>query len=339
MRKNILNKIRMAVTVTVFLPVLSFGAWWNPFSSEEESKEITLSKQYGLSYLPLTVLEEKKLIEKHALNNGLGKIKVNWVTFGGGAIANDALLSGNAQIVGGGNGPFIRIWDKTKGKVKALAALNQSPIIFVSNNPNVKSIEDLTQQDRIALPSVKVSVQALLLQIATAKKFGIKAYDQFDDLTVSLKHPDAYTAVTSSNSEITGHIGLEPYSTLELEKPNIHQVFNSFDVIGSSHTTNLIWTTDVFYKENPKLVKVIISALNEANKWIVQNHDEAVKLYLASTKSKESPELISKVLKNSITYGTKPKENITVFSDFLYDIGATKSKPSSWEELFFDAVK
>jgi NitT/TauT family transport system substrate-binding protein len=60
---------------------------------------------------------------------------------------------------------------------------------------------------------------------------------------------------------------------------------------------------------------------------------------LASTKSKESPELISKVLKNSITYGTKPKENITVFSDFLYDIGATKSKPSSWEELFFDAVK
>ena len=324
-----MKKISKVASVLLLLATSAFA----------ELKELTISKQYGLSYLPLIVLEEKKLIEKYALNDGLGDIKVNWVTFGGGSIANDALLSGNAQIVGGGNGPFIRLWDKTKGKVKALAALNESPIVFVSNNPNVKSVKDLTQKDRIALPSAKVSVQALLLQIATAKEFGLKSYDKFDHLTVSLKNPDAYAAVTSGNSEITGHIGLEPYSTLELQNPNIHQVFNSFDVIGSPHTTNLIWTTDDFYKQNPKLSKAVISALNEANKWIVENHDDAVNLYLASYNSKESPELISKVLKNSITFDTKPKENITIFSDFLYDVGVTKTKPASWKELFFDTVK
>lgn len=324
-----MKKISKVTSVLLLLATSAFA----------ELKELTISKQYGLSYLPLIVLEEKKLIEKYALNDGLGDVKVNWATFGGGAIANDALLSGNAQIVGGGNGPFIRLWDKTKGKVKALAALNESPIVFVSNNPNVKSVKDLTQKDKIALPAAKVSVQALLLQIATAKEFGIKSYDKFDHLTVSLKNPDAYAAVTSGNSEITGHIGLEPYSTLELQNPNIHQVFNSFEVIGSPHTTNLIWTTDDFYKQNPKLSKAVISALNEANKWIIENHDEAVTLYLESYKSKESPELISKVLKDSITFNTKPKENITIFSDFLYDVGATKLKPSSWQELFFDAVK
>ena len=324
-----MKKISKVASVLLLLATSAFA----------ELKELTISKQYGLSYLPLIVLEEKKLIEKYALNDGLGDVKVNWATFGGGSVANDALLSGNAQIVGGGNGPFIRLWDKTQGKVKALAALNESPIVFVSNNPNVKSIKDLTTKDKIALPAAKVSVQALLLQIATAKEFGIKSYDKFDDLTVSLKNPDAFAAVTSGNSEVTGHIGLEPYSTLELQNPNVHQVFNSFDVIGSPHTTNLIWTTDDFYKQNPKLSKAVISALNEANKWIVENHDDAVKLYLESYKSKESPELISKVLKNSITFNTKPRENITIFSDFLYDVGVTKTKPASWKELFFDTVK
>ncbi|WP_323588492.1 ABC transporter substrate-binding protein [Aliarcobacter butzleri] len=305
-----------------------------------ELKEITISKQYGLSYLALTVLEEKKLIEKYAKNDGLGDIKVNWVTFGGGSVANDALLSGNAQLVSGGNSPFIRLWDKTNGKVKALAALNEIPISFVSNNPNVKTIKDLTSNDKIAVPSVKVSIQSSILQMAVAKEFGIKNYDKFDSLTVSLKHPDAYLAVTTGTTEVNGHIGAEPFTTLELENPKVHEVFNSYDVLGGSHTSNLVWTSEDFYKNNPKLSKVIVEALDEANKLIRENQDEVIKLYLTSTKSNESPEIIAKVLNNkTISYGTKPKANITQFSDFLFDIGAIKQKPADWKELFFDTVK
>ncbi|MBF7071656.1 ABC transporter substrate-binding protein [Aliarcobacter butzleri] len=252
---------------------------------------------------------------------------------------NDALLSGNAHLVGGGNGPFLRLWDKTNGKVKALAAINESPIVFVSNNSDVKTVKDLTSKDKIAVPSVKVSVQSLVLQMAVAKEFGIKEYDKFDNLTVSLKHPDAYLAVTTGSTEVNGHIGLEPFSTLELENPNVHQVFNSFDILGGAHTTNLIWTSEDFYKNNPKLSKIIVEALNEANKFIKENEDEAIKLYLSTTKSNESPEIIAKVLKNTTVYDTKPKANITQFSDFLYDIGAIKQKPKDWKELFFDAVK
>lgn len=304
-----------------------------------ELKEITVSKQYGLSYLSLIVVEEKKLIEKYAKNAGLGDVKVSWAQFSGGSVANDALLSGNAHVVAGGNGPFIRIWDKTQGKVKALAALNETPIVFVSNNPNVKNVKDLTQQDRIAVPSVKVSVQALLLQMAVAKEEGISSFEKYDHLTVPLKHPDAFAGITSKNPIISGHIGLEPFSTLELENPNIHKVFDSYDVLGGAHTTNLIWTTEDFYSKNPNLSKAIVAALDEANAWIAKNQAEAVKLYLASYQSDESPELVSKVLKNSITFDTKPKANITAFSDFLYETKAIKQKPNDWKELFFDTIK
>ncbi|GHV04034.1 nitrate ABC transporter substrate-binding protein [Campylobacterota bacterium] len=303
-----------------------------------EKSELKVSKQYGLGYLPLIVAEEQKLIEKHAATAGLGAIKVEWLTFGGGAVANDALLSGNVDLVSGGAAPFIRLWDKTGGKAKALLALNEAPVIFVSNNPKVKTLRDLTTQDKIALPAVKVSIQAVVLQIAAAKEFGIKNYDKLDHLTVTLKHPDALAALLSDRSEITGHIGLEPYSQIELQNPKNRQIVNSFDLFGAPHSANLVWTTDAFYTQNPKLAHAFLAAVIEADEWIAAHPAEAVDLYLKSYNSKESPELIAKLLKEVEQYRVKPTENITVFSDFLYDTGAIKSKPKSWKELFFDAV-
>ncbi|MDR2151374.1 MAG: ABC transporter substrate-binding protein [Helicobacteraceae bacterium] len=304
-----------------------------------EKSSLVISKQYGLGYLPLIVAEEHKLIEKHAKSAGLGDVKIEWATFGGGSTANDALLSGTADLVSGGVAPFIRLWDKTEGKVKALASLNEAPIVFVTNNPKVKTLKDLSDKDRIALPSVKVSIQALTLQIAVAKEFGIKNYDKFDHLTVTLKHPDAYVALTSGKSEITGHIGLQPYSTLELQDPKLHKVYSSYDYFGGAHSTNIVWTTDTFYKANPKLARSIVAALNEADEWINKNPKEATAVYLASYKSKESPELTEQILREELNFQTKPLPNITIFSDFLFETGATKRKAKDWKELFFDAVQ
>ncbi|MDR0664887.1 MAG: ABC transporter substrate-binding protein [Helicobacteraceae bacterium] len=304
-----------------------------------EKSSLVISKQYGLGYLPLIVVEEHKLIEKHAKSAGLGDVKVEWATFGGGSTANDALLSGTADLVSGGVAPFVRLWDKTNGKVKALASLNDAPIVFVSSNPKVKSVKDLTDKDRIALPSVKVSIQALALQIAVAKELGAKNYDKFDHLTVTLKHPDAFVALTSGKSEVTGHIGLEPYSSLELQNPELHKVFSSYDYFGGAHTTNIVWTTESFYEANPKLARSIVAALDEADEWINKNPKEATKVYLASYNSKESPELIERILKKELAYQTKPLPNITVFSDFLFETGAVKRKAKDWKELFFDAIQ
>ena len=53
-----------------------------------------------------------------------------------------------------------------------MAALNAMPNDLNSNNPNVKTHKDFTDNDRIALPGVKVSIQAVTLQMATEKAFG-----------------------------------------------------------------------------------------------------------------------------------------------------------------------
>jgi NitT/TauT family transport system substrate-binding protein len=330
------------IMVLAFAAVFFVGATAGVFAGggqEQAGAKTTLkiSKQYGVNYLPLIVLEGQKLIEKNAKAAGLGDITVEWVTFGGGATANDALLSGQVDIISGGIAPFVRLWDKTNGKVKSLGTLDRSPLILNSSNPNVHSLKDFTAKDRIAVPSVKVSIQALVLQAQAAKEFGKAHYDQIDPLTVALSHPDALVAITSGKSEITGHFTNEPFATVEQQNPAIHFVLNSYEVFGAVHSTNLISTSDDFVKNNPKLAEIIVSSLNEADKWIAANKREAAQLYLDITKSKESVELLLSIIsKDEITYTTQPL-NVTFFSDFLFDTGAISKKPTQ-NELFFPVV-
>jgi NitT/TauT family transport system substrate-binding protein len=302
-----------------------------------EQKELRISKQYGLGYLPLIVLEGQKLLEKNAREAGLGELKVEWVTFGGGATANDALLSGNVDLISGGVAPAVILWDKTKGAAKLLAALNESPVILNTSNPNVKTIKDFTEKDKIALPSVKVSIQAITLQIAAAKLFGQKDFARLDPLTVALPHPDALIALTSGKSEITAHFTFEPYSTLELQDKKIHTVLSSYELFGGGHTANLVTTSEKFYTANPTLVSVILKSLNEASQWITNNKSAAAQLYLDVTKSKEALDLVENILRNpDSVYSIKPR-NVTAYSDFLYEIGTIKSKPAE-KDLFFPRV-
>jgi len=304
-------------------------------TSHAEVKEVRLAKQYGLSYLSLIVMEEQKLIEKHAKKAGLGDIKVNWYTFSSGSVMNDALLSGGVDFASGGVAPMLKLWDKTNGEVKGVAAIDSIPLYLNSNNPNVRSIKDLTDKDRIGLPAVKVSIQAVTLQMAAAKLYGDKNYQQLDRLTVSMKHPDAQAALLSPRSEITGHFASPPYMFQELKDPRVHTILNSFDLLGGPHTFDVVWAHRKFHDANPKTYAAVLAALEEAISFINHNKRAAAELYVKATKSKEPVDVIYGYLtKEPVSYTSTPL-NITKYSDFMHQVGSIKTKPRNWKDLFF----
>src|SRR4029077_3794291 len=104
-----------------------------------EMSEINVAQQYGISYLPLMIMEDQKLIEKHAKAAGVD-VKVGWAKFAGGNVMNDALLSNSLQFASGGVGPLVTMWAGTRGNldVKAVAALDSMPLYLNTRNPNVK---------------------------------------------------------------------------------------------------------------------------------------------------------------------------------------------------------
>ena len=179
--------------------------------------QLRVAQQFGVVYLLLNVAQDQKLIEKHGQKLGV-PIKVEWIQLSGGNAANDALLSGSIDVAGAGVGPLLTIWDRTRGRqnVKGVASLGNFPYYLVSTNPNVKTIADFSDKDRIALPAVTVSVQARILQMAAAKQWGTGQFARLDRLTQSVPHPDATAAIIAGQTEINGHFATPPYQNQEL---------------------------------------------------------------------------------------------------------------------------
>ena len=61
---------------------------------------------------------------------------------------------------------MLLLWSKTNGDVKAVLGVSGLPFKLVSRNPNIKSIKDYGPNDRIAVPTVRQSIQAITLGIA-----------------------------------------------------------------------------------------------------------------------------------------------------------------------------
>jgi NitT/TauT family transport system substrate-binding protein len=286
------------------------------------------------------IMEDEKLIEKHARAAGVD-VKVEWSKFASGAVMNDAMLSGNLQFASGGVAPFATLWAKTRGNidVRGVAAINTMPLYQVTNNPNVKTIKDFTDKDKIALPAVKVSIQAVTLQMAAEKAFGPGQQNRLDRLTVSMAHPDAATALLSGKSEITAHLGSPPFQYQELEHKGMHRVLNSYDVLGGPATFNVVWTTKKFHDENPKLYAAFVAALDEATAQINQDRNKAAQTYLRISKDKDSLEDILKMLNDpEIRYTTTPN-NTMKYVDFMHKVGSIKVKPDSWKDMYFPSAQ
>ena len=50
-------------------------------SARAEVSELKVARQYGISYLPLMIMEDQKLIEKEAKEAGIPDLKVTWARF------------------------------------------------------------------------------------------------------------------------------------------------------------------------------------------------------------------------------------------------------------------
>ena len=302
-----------------------------------EVSELKIAQQYGIGYLPVMVMEEQKLVEKHAKNAGLGELNVSFTKLAAGNVMNDALLSGSLHFASGGVGPLITLWSRTKGNldVKAVGAINSMPLFLNSRNPAVKTIKDFTEKDKIALPAAKVSIQAVTLQMAAEKAFGEGNHAKLDTLTVSMAHPDAQAALLSGQSEVNAHFSSPPFQYQQLEKPGIHNVLNSYDVLGGPATFNLMWTTSKFRNENPKTYDAFVKALEEATAFINRDRKAAAELYLRVAKGKDTVQDILAMLNDPKIEFTMTPNNVMKYVDFMAKVGSIKVKPASWKDLFF----
>lgn len=296
---------------------------------------IRIAEQFGIVYLLLNVVRDQHLIEKHGKAQGLD-IDVDWAQLSGGAAVNDALLSGSVDIAGAGVGPLLTIWDRTYGRqnVKAVASLGNFPYYLVSSNPDVKTIADLSDKDRIAVPAVGVSVQSRFLQYAAAKQWGDEAYARLDPYTLAVPHPDATAALLAGGTELNGHFSNPPFQDQALANPAVHVVLDSYDLLGPNSPT-LLFATEKFRHENPKTYKAFVDALAEAADFAQHDKAAAADTYIRVTQAKIDRDTLIQLIDNPRYEFTVTPKNTYPLAEFLYRVGAIKHKPASWKDYFF----
>jgi ABC-type nitrate/sulfonate/bicarbonate transport system substrate-binding protein len=215
------------------IALVAFAAWLaSPGAARAEANVVRVAKQFGVAYMQYMVMQDLKLIEKHAKAAGLD-ITTEWATFRSSDVMNDALISGSVDFVSLGIPGIITIWSKTKGtpsEVKGVSGLNVSPLMLMVRDPAVKSIKDFKDHHRIALPAVKVAMQAIMLQMAAAKEWGDAKYNALDHLTVSMSHPDATAAMLGGQSEVTANFSSAPFQYRQMKNPNIRRILTSTEL-------------------------------------------------------------------------------------------------------------
>jgi NitT/TauT family transport system substrate-binding protein len=322
--------------------VVLFGAA-SP-AAADQAKQLRIGVQYGLGYLPLYVAHDAGFLAARMREQGLEPVPVDIVPFAGGPQINDGLLSGNLEIGSGGLTALMVICDKTRAAGDAqflgVTALSSVPYELFTVNPNLKSLRDLDKEkDRIGVPSVKVSVPAIFLQMAAERLYGPGRHGALDDLTVSLAQPDGIISLMSGGGVVNGYLLSPPFIQQIAANPAVHKAWSSNELFASPATALASWTTAKFRRENPKLFAAFIAAMKDAMALIAAEPQRAAAIYIRAEKSKLAPEFIAAVLgdKGAIAFSLAPRESQPI-AEFLARIGALKTKPASWKDFFFSDV-
>jgi NitT/TauT family transport system substrate-binding protein len=212
------------------------------------------------------------------------------------------------------------------------------PLYLTTTNPDVKSIKDFTDKDRIALPSVKVSLQARTLQMAAEQAFGPGKHEVLDRLTVSMKHPDGTAAMLSGGSEITAHFSGPPFQQQQLRDPRIRKILSSFDVLGGPTTFVSLWARTSFREKNPRTYKAFVDAMREAMAMINADKKAASAVFIRQTKSKLDPAFVEKIVMDPENVFTTTPRNTIKYAVFMHKVGAIEHLPASWKDYYFPEI-
>jgi NitT/TauT family transport system substrate-binding protein len=202
----------------------------------------------------------------------------------------------------------------------------------------VKTIKDFTEKDRIALPAVKVSIQAVTLQMAAEKVFGPGQQNKLDNLTVSLSHPDGMANMMSGRSEITAHFTSAPFMYQELEDSRVHKVLDSYEVLDGPHTFNAVWASSKLYNENRKVIDAFLAALEDALKLINSDPAGVAALWIKAENSKLPLATAEKIIRLPENEWTDVPKKIMAYADFMHRTGALPVEPKNWQEVFFEGI-
>lgn len=320
-KKSVLPRKALCGILSLFLLSVAVLLPLSGCTERETGKEIGIAEQYGIAYAPLQIMREQKLLEKE-----LPGVKISWKQYGGPTPIREAMLAGEVDFGFMGSAPVLIGIDNGM-EWKYATGISSNQVALVTDRPEINSIRDFSDTDRIAVLSPG-STQHILLCIASNREFGDP--NHFDNRIVSLSHPDAMDALIA-DTEITAHFSTPPYLDKELAH-GMKIITTGEEIMGQPFTFITGVATVRFHDKNPEEYAAILRALNTATDYINNNMDEAVAM-LAPIYGIDEATLKQQMTYNGTIYSTR-LTGIDKLAEEMYHIGMLK-KPIRYEDVVF----
>lgn len=305
-----------------------------------DTTALRIMRPLDIDALPLVVMEHEHLIERAAQSMGLGSVTVTWAVPDKGGIPT-TLGDGRADLAMVDLVPFLIAADAGPGagtRLQAIGAVLQRPYVLVTRNKAVHTIRDFRDSDRIAVPALKVSGPAVMLEMAAAQEWGSAAYARLDPLVVA--RPDAVAAdmLVYAKGAVDAHFSRSPVVDAELADPAVHRVMDSFDIAGP-HSAAVLATTAGFANAHAELCKAVLKALGSADDFIRRTPGAAAEIFAGAVKDEDIPleDLSDMIGDPDRVYRTAPF-GVTQLAQFLQRIGRLKHRIDTWRQFFASAT-
>jgi NitT/TauT family transport system substrate-binding protein len=296
-------------------------------SDDEKRDSVTIAMQNGMSYAPLTIMKEKKLVEKYCEG-----IEVNWTTLNSGSAVNEGMASGDIDFGGMGLSPAITA--AASGlKIKIASSLDSMPNQIMTNDPDIRTLSDIQKDDKIAAVNIG-SFQHLLLAMAAEDQLGdAKALDRN---VVAMSHPDATVALTSGTIDL--QVTNPPYLYQEMEDSSLHVVEGISDVWPTGNSTIVLTATEDIHDNDRATYDGVIRAVQEAIDYINEDPEGAAGI-LAEADDLDPLDYQRWLEEEETVFSTECK-GIMKAAEFMDENGfMDKKAPESFRDLAFDNVK
>ena len=245
---------------------------------------------------------------------------------------NDALLSGSVDFIAAGPPAFITLWDRTRDSVDVARCRRDVVAADVPEHAatHLNTLDDLTEQDKIAVTAIKVSIPAIIMQMYAAERYGAADATRFDRYTVTMTHPDAVVALLSGGSQINAHFTSPPFHQRERKDPQ--RAHGAHDRRHDGRLDDVHDAVDDGAVPRARIPASTAPCSRRSRKPTRSIRDDPPRrraiLFAAESRRPASRSTSSSMCSRdpSIKFTTTP-ENVQKYADFMHSIGSIENQP------------
>jgi NitT/TauT family transport system substrate-binding protein len=254
-------------------------------------------------------------------------VKVEWRVIPSGADVRDALISDNLDFGIMGKGISIP------------AIENGVPVMIMSDNPfmtiglfsgndSIKSLDDISGQNKIATLALGTTTHFSL--IATAKELYGDAARFGDDHFTMLTLAD--TMIALENKSVDCALVNFPFDIAAKKINGVHEILDLTPYSQKYGITGNFTVRQGFYEENPALVDIMYSAMEETKNYANSNPAEAARILAEFYGNVDAADIENQIRTVPLTIEVS-ESAYDNFADLLYELGKIPNPPKKFSEL------